>query len=65
MQQKEDFSGPFIVNTGTYEFVYQIWWKTKKYSMSKEGCDIPGGMKRTAKIVGDTKDEDTKKINGV
>ena len=33
--------------------------------MSKEGCNIPGRMKRTAKIVGDTQDEDTKKINGV
>ena len=33
--------------------------------MSKEGCNIPGRMKRIAKIIGDTQEEDTKKINGV
>ena len=33
--------------------------------MSKEGCDIPGGVKRTAKTAGDTLDEDRKKITGV
>ena len=65
MQQKEVFSGLFIVNTGTYEFVYQTWWKIKIHSMSKESCGIPGGMKRTAKTAGDTLDEDTKKITGI
>ena len=65
MQQREDLSGLFIVNTGTYEFVYQTWWKIKIHSMSKESCDIPGGMKRTAKTAGDTLDEATGKITGV